>query len=259
MTDKVELKNESCLPYLRSLEDESVDLVVVDPPYFINYDEWDNQWATEQDYLNWCEKWVRESERVLKPNSCFYVWGTTKTDLFLRFKLEVLSQIDSFEYQNWIIWSYDWGGRSNKTWARKHEDLLFYSKGEEFPFHDENVRVPYEMESNVRDSVENDPRGKIPTDVWEKNNHTMSEEYCNWHSAQKPLDLLKRIIEGHTEKGDTVLDFFSGSGSTMIAAYNSGRRFCGCETDSEYHRKSIERFENMKDSQNWAAEENPFW
>jgi DNA modification methylase len=259
MTNKIKLENKSCLSYLKTLEDESVDLVLVDPPYFIDYEDWDNQWETEQEYLDWCKNWVEESYRVLKPNSCFYVWGTTKTDLFLRFKLEVMNATENLHYQNWIVWSYDWGGRTKKKWARKHEDLLFYSKEEDFPFYDGRIRVPYKMESNIRDSAENDPRGKIPTDVWEKNNHTASKEYCSWHSTQKPLSLLERIIKAHTEKGDTVLDFFSGSGSTMIASYNTGRKFKGCEIDTEYYKKSLDRFENLKDDKEWQSEENPFW
>ena len=244
---------------MRSLDSESVDLVLVDPPYFINYDDWDNQWAGEEEYLEWCDKWAREATRVLKPSGCLYVWGTTKTDTFLRFKLDVLNEIDSLFYQNWIVWSYDWGGRTSKKWARKHEDLFFYSKGEDFSFHDDRIRIPYKMDSNIRNEAKNNPNGKIPTDVWEKNNHTGSKEYCSWHSTQKPLVLLKRIIRAHTDPGDMVLDFFNGSGSTMIAAFNTARRFQGCEINKEYCKKSRERFEDLKDPTEWRTQENPFW
>ena len=66
-------KNKDCLEFLATLEDNSVDLVVTDPPYFeIVKDGWDNQWETEEKYLEWCEKWTKECFRVLKPNRCFY-------------------------------------------------------------------------------------------------------------------------------------------------------------------------------------------
>ena len=217
--------NEDCLDLLRGLDDNSVDLVLTDPPYYIGYDGgkgWDSAWDTEQDYLDWCKLWTAECVRVLKPNRCMYVWGTTKTDTFLRYKLDVLNSFDDIYYQSWIIWSYDWGGRTKKNFARKHEDLLMYSKGKEL-----------------------NPLGKIPTDVWPKNNHTTSKEYAGWHPTQKPLELLERIIKAHTNKGDVVLDCFSGSGSTAIASINTNREFIGCELDEEYFTKSMERINEL--------------
>lgn len=236
------LENEDCLSFLRRLPGNSVDLVVVDPPYFrISPEKWDNQWDTEEQYLRWCWDWTTELARALKPGGCLYVWGTTKTDTFLRYKLYTLNAMRDLVYQSWVIWSYDWGGRTKKNFARKHEDLLMYSKGQEFTFNADAVRIPYKMSSNIRERAKNNPLGKIPTDVWEKNNHTTSREYVNWHSTQKPLELLKRIILTHTEPGQVVLDCFSGSGSTAIAARECGREFVGCELDPTYHQKSLQR------------------
>ena len=244
----IDLKNQDCLEFLATLPSESVDLVLVDPPYFeIVKNGWDNQWKTEDDYLKWCKEWTNECYRVLKPNRCMCVWGTTKTDTFLRYKLEVLNPLD-MDYQNWIIWHYDWGGRTKKTFARKHEDLLVYSKGSEFLFDADAVRIPYKVKVNVRDTAVNNPLGKIPTDVWEKNNHTMSKEYVAWHPTQKPLVLLERLISAYTDINSVVLDCFSGSGSTAIAASNTNRNFIGCELSTEYHNKSIQRIQTLTDN-----------
>lgn len=241
------IENKDCLEYLATLEDDSVDLVLVDPPYFeIMKNDWDNQWPTEIEYLGWCHAWTKECIRVLKPNRCFCVWGTTKTDTFLRYKLDVLNNIDSLYYQNWIIWSYDWGGRTKKTFPRKHEDCLVYSKGETFLFDADAVLIPYKMEKNIREGVIQNEKGKVPTDVWEMNNHTASLEYVNWHPTQKPLGLLERIIKAYTKEGDIVLDIFSGSGSTAIASDNTFRKFQGCELSKEYWEKSIERRKKWK-------------
>jgi len=236
------LVNADCMELLRTLDDDSIDLVLTDPPYFgIVANDWDNQWEDETGYLEWCRAWTDECVRVLKPNRCMYVWGTTKTDTFLRYKLDVLNGLDEMTYQNWIIWAYDWGGRTKKTFPRKHEDLLMYSKGQEFLFNPDEVRIPYKMKTNVRKTAQNNPLGKIPTDVWTKNNHTTSKEYCGWHPTQKPVQLLERIILANTHPGDTVLDIFSGSGSTAYAAQKTGRRFVGCELDPVYFRKSLVR------------------
>jgi DNA modification methylase len=88
-------------------------------------------------------------------------------------------------------------------------------------------------------------KGKIPTDVWQKNNHTASKEYAGWHPTQKPIVLLERIIRANTNKGDVVLDCFSGSGSTMIASAKCARSFVGSEFDTEYYHKSLQHFKNL--------------
>jgi DNA modification methylase len=237
----INLQHADCLDLLRSLPNESVDMVLVDPPYFeIVNNDWDNQWENEDAYLDWCREWTTECHRILKPNRVMCVWGTTKTDTFLRYKTSVLNPT-GMTYLNWIIWSYDWGGRTKKTFARKHEDLLVYAKGDEWLFDADAVRIPYKMEKNVREGAVNNPLGKIPTDVWEKNNHTTSKEYCGWHPTQKPIELLRRLIRAYTASGEVVLDCFSGSGSTAIASRMEGRSFVGCEVSEEYHRKSLER------------------
>ena len=284
----VSLHNKDCLEFLRSLDDNSIDLVVTDPPYFeIVKNDWDNQWSSESEYLEWCREWTAECVRVLKPERCLYVWGTTKTDTFLKYKLNVLNTFEEMDYQSWVIWAYDWGGRTKKNFPRKHEDLLMYSKGKSFLFNAEDIMVEravktnmniqrkmnllekkfdnkkfsdkdlhswkkykYDTKSdenlltemdNLRKKNTKFAKGKIPTDVWTKNNHTTSKEYCGWHPTQKPISLLKRIILANTNEGDTVLDCFSGTGSTMIASELSGRDFVGCEIDREYYEKSLER------------------
>lgn len=288
------IKHQDCLEFLASLQDNSVDLVILDPPYNIGFDKnqgWDSQWDSTESYLEWCAKWTAECFRVLKANKCFYVWGTTKTDTFLHYKLSVLNNIPNAYYQNWIIWAYDWGGRTKKTFPRKHEDLLMYSKGSSFPFYPENVFVPRVLEENINIArkirllvkrvnniafTEKDEHswtqykyhlktedelakellslndknlkfkaGKIPTDVWHKNNHTTSAEYCNWHPTQKPISLLERIIKAHTVPGDVILDVFGGTASTAIAAQNTGRNAWISEFDSTFHTKSIEHFRSM--------------
>jgi len=232
-----------CLEYLKTVEDNSVDLVLTDPPYFIGFDGnkgWDSQWKSEAEYLDWCKQWTQECERVLKPNRMLVVFGTLKTDTFLRYKIEVLNLNTSLYPQNEIIWSYNWGGRSKNNFARKHEYAWCYSSGKDFLFNADDVRVERKQKINIR-TGQSFEKGTIPTCVWEKNNHTTSKEYVNWHPTQKPLLILERIINAYTNKGDTVLDIFSGSGSTMIACDNTERNFIGCELDEEYYHKSLER------------------
>jgi DNA modification methylase len=240
------LLSEDCLSFLSLLNDNSVDLVLTDPPYFIGFDGgrgWDSQWKTEKEYLSWCQEWTKECVRVLKPNRMLVVFGTLKTDTFLLYKLQT-NNILPLVSQNEIIWSYNWGGRSKNNFARKHEYAWCWSKGNSFLFNSEDVRVERKQKVNIRTGKIFE-KGTIPTCVWEKNNHTTSKEYVNWHPTQKPFFILERIIRAYTNQDDLVLDCFSGSGSTMISCTNTKREFIGCELDKEYYDKSLIRYNSF--------------
>ena len=269
------LENKNCLDYLSTIEDESVDLVLTDPPYFIGFDGgkgWDSQWKTEEEYLAWCKLWTDECVRVLKPNRMLVVWGTLKTDTFLRYKLDILNSYESMHGQNEIIWGYNWGGRTKSNFARKHEYAWCYSKGKTFLFNDHDIRVERKVKKNMnlekklmKEYKEKNPdatreqilthkkesidpktlfqKGTIPTCIWEKNNHTTSKDFVGWHPTTKNVDILDRIIRAYSNKGDNVLDIFSGSGSTAVASLRCDRRVLGCELDEEYYEKSLTRIE----------------
>jgi len=239
------LENKNCLDYLSTIEDESVDLVLTDPPYFIGFDGgkgWDSQWKTEEEYLAWCKLWTDECVRVLKPNRMLVVWGTLKTDTFLRYKLDILNSYESMHGQNEIIWGYNWGGRTKSNFARKHEYTWCYSKGKDFLFNDHDIRVERKVKKNLRTGKEH-TQGTIPTCIWEKNNHTTSKDFIGWHPTTKNVDILERIIRAYSNKGDSVLDIFSGSGSTAVASLRCDRKALGCELDEEYYGKSLTRIE----------------
>lgn len=218
-------------------------MVLTDPPYSIGFDGgkgWDSSWETEEDYLQWCAEWTAECVRVLKPGRMLVVWGTLKTDTFLKYKLDVLNSFEQMRAQNEIIWSYNWGGRSKSNFARKHEYAWCYSKGDDFLFNADDVRVERKMKSDIRKGGTHS-KGTIPTSIWEHNNHTGSKDFIGWHPTTKNLTVLDRMIRAYTDKGDTVLDCFLGSGSTAVAALRSGRNTVGCEKDAEYFEKMMER------------------
>jgi len=244
------IKQCDCLEYLATLPDNSVDMVLNDPPYFIGFDGgrgWDAQWGSEEEYLAWCYRWTRECLRVLKPNRMMIVWGTLKTETSIKYKLQTSSYLKDVYNglpQNEIIWGYNWGGRSKSNFARKHEYAWCWSKGREFLFNADNVRVERKMKKNLR-TGELYEKGTVPTCIWTKNNHTISKDYVGWHPATKNIDIVKRMILAYTNEDDVVLDVFMGSGATAIAALRTGRNYLGCELDREYVDKANERIENL--------------
>ena len=239
------IQQKDCLKYLETVEDNSVDMILTDPPYFIGFDGgegWDSQWKTERDYLKWCNHWTNHLVRVLKPNRMMIVWGTLKTDTFLKYKL-MLSLFDQLRPQNEIVWSYNWGGRSKNNFARKHEYAWCYSKGDEFLFNDSDIRVERKVKKNLRTGKDY-TQGTIPTCVWEKNNHTTSKDHCGWHPTTKNLEVLQRMIKAYSNENDTILDIFMGSGSTAIACKLTNRNYIGCETNKKYIKLMQERIDS---------------
>jgi site-specific DNA-methyltransferase (adenine-specific) len=261
------IKNQDCIEYLKSLPSESVDFVLTDPPYNIGVDGgkgWDSKkgdiWGPDENlsYLQWCKVWTDECVRVLKPNRMLVVWGTLKTDDFLKYKLDVLNSYPDMVGQQEIIWSYNWGGRTKANFARKHEYAWCYSKGDNFLFNADDVRVERKVKKDLRTGKEH-TKGTIPTCVWEKNNHTTSKDFCGWHPTTKNIDILKRLIAAYTNKGDTVLDIFMGSGSTAIASDSLGRKVIGCEKSEEYYPQMISRIDQMRARKKENKEEHEFY
>ena len=246
---KSKFVNKDCLAFLKTVKDNSVDLVLTDPPYNISFDGgkgWDSQWKTERDYLKWCNTWTTELVRVLKPNRMMIVWGTLKTDTFLKYKL-LLGLHNQLVSQNEIVWSYNWGGRAKNNFARKHEYAWCYSKGDDFLFNDDDIRIERKLKKNIRTGKDY-TQGTIPTCVWEINNHTTSKDYIGWHPTTKNLEVLERMIRAYSNEGDVVLDIFMGSGSTGVACNRTRRIYLGCEKSREYYRKAKERIANDRDS-----------
>lgn len=241
------LEDRDCLDFLRALGDGQAGLVIADPPYNIGYDGgrgWDRR-RPEGEWVSWCLDWTRECARILAPGRMLVVWGTLKGgNQFMRYKIAVDDDpmlSGQLIPENEIVWSYNWGGRSKRNFARKHEYAWCWRKaGADLLFNADDVRVERRMKVNMRDGKAFD-KGTVPTCVWERNNHTTSADFCGWHPTTKNIELLQRMVRAWTDAGDLVVDPFSGSGSTAIAALREGRSFMGTEIDPEYVDRSWER------------------
>jgi site-specific DNA-methyltransferase (adenine-specific) len=190
------------------------DVERVDSPAF--QDEFD-------DYIPFLMSRIEAALPCLTPDGSLFVHLDYREVHYVKVALDRLLGRDRF--RNEIIWAYDFGGRPKRWWPAKHDTLLWYVLNPEryvFQFQ-EMDRIPY-MAPGLA-GKEKAARGKTPTDVWWHTIVPTNSREKTGYPTQKPLGVLERIIKVHTEPGDTVLDFFAGSGTTGEAAARLGRGF----------------------------------
>lgn len=217
--------NENCLEGMKNIPDESIDLIVTDPPYQMryktNYRVDKNHKFCKEIYgdndENLIRQYVSECYRILKNNSALYIFcNVNKVELF---KSEL--EKNHFNIKNMIIWvKNNWSAGDLKAQFGKQYEILFYvNKG----------RCPI--------------RGKRLTDVWEFPRVSGKKQL---HQHQKPIDLIKRCIEKSSNLGDVVFDGFIGSGTTSVACLETGRHYIGYEIDQEDFKIAQKRIEDCR-------------
>jgi site-specific DNA-methyltransferase (adenine-specific) len=175
------------------------------------------------DYLGFLEPRLTEAHRILSPDGSLFLHLDPRESHYAKVLLDQIFGRASFI--NEIIWSYDYGGRPKDRWPQKHDVLLWYAKDpKDYRFdYDAIDRIPYMAPGLV--GAEKAARGKTPTDVWWHTIVPTNGKERTGYPTQKPLGILERIVRVHSREGDTVLDFFAGSGTTGAAAQKSGRGF----------------------------------
>jgi site-specific DNA-methyltransferase (adenine-specific) len=164
---------------------------------------------------------IQEAYRVLKPSGSMFIHLDYREVHYVRVEADKIFGRKNF--QNEIIWAYDYGGRSKSKWSAKHDNILWYSKSEKsFTFNYSAIdRIPYLAPSLVGE--EKAAIGKTPTDTWFNTIvHTNGKEKTGY-PTQKPLSILNRIVRVHSNENDLLMDFFAGSGSFGEAAVKNNR------------------------------------
>jgi site-specific DNA-methyltransferase (adenine-specific) len=149
-------------------------------------------------------------------------------------------------FMNEIIWAYDYGGRPKNRWPAKHDTILWYARDPKSYVYEFDAidRIPYMAAGLV--GPEKAARGKVPTDVWWHTIVPTNGREKTGYPTQKPLGILERIVKVHSKKGDTVLDFFSGSGTTGEAAAKHGRGFILIDESKDAVRTSSKRLQSYE-------------
>lgn len=250
--------NEDCVSGMKKINDESVDIIICDPPYNIGKDFGNSGDAKMplEEYLTWCDEWIRECIRIIKPRGTIYIYGFSEILSFIRVRIKIRVR--------WIVWHY-----TNKVapalnfWQRTHESILCCYK-EKPIFNRDDVREPYtdaflkNSAGKVRKSTKGrfssgnketvytaHKNGALPRDVIKlpalAGGAGKKERVC--HPTQKPLELCRKLIRASRNKeGETLLVVpFAGSGSECVAAKREGVNFIGFEINEAYVRLCNER------------------
>jgi DNA modification methylase len=217
-----------CAIALRSLPECSVDLAYLDPPFNTgrvlqsHAGEYDDDWGGLDGYLQFIRPRLASVRSALKPEGSILLHCDWRTVHHLRLMLDDLFGREQFV--NHLIWSYGLGGSSPRRFARKHDDILFYAKSQEYFF--DPPMIP---------ATSNRMRGqsKKATDVIDiPAINNMAAERVGY-PTQKPLALLEMLVGACCPPGGLVLDPFCGSGTTLVAAQRLGRRWLGIDVNPD--------------------------
>lgn len=249
-----------CLVRLKEINEESVDLIYLDPPFFTqktlkqktrdNEKEYsfDDKWENIDEYRLYIQERLVECKRVLKKTGSIFLHCDKLASHHLRLALDDVFGVDNFQSE--IIWTYKRWSNSKKGLLNNHQNIYFYSKTEHFKFN--TIYTDYSETTNIDNNLQDRVRNKYGKTEYKKNENgevvlgkpkkgvPMSNvwdiPYLNPSAAervgyptQKPISLLERIIDIVTDEGDVVLDPFMGSGTTLVAAKLKNRQYIGID------------------------------
>jgi site-specific DNA-methyltransferase (adenine-specific) len=183
------------------------------------------------DYLGFLEPRLRELRRVLHETGTLYLHLDYREVHYVKLLCDEIFGRETF--LNEIIWAYDYGARAKRRWPAKHDTILVYVKDEESYYFDSAAvdREPYMAPGLV--TAEKAARGKLPTDVWWHTIVSPTGKEKTGYPTQKPLGILRRLLQASTREGDCCLDPFAGSGTLGAAAAELGRRYVLIDSNPE--------------------------
>lgn len=247
------------IDWLSSLSDESVDLVFADPPYNIKKAKWDN-FESQEKYIEWSIKWIAQAARILKSNGTLYICGFS----------EILADLKHpaskyFKNCRWLVWHYKNKANLGRDWGRSHESIIHFRKSDATKLNIDDVRIPYGAHtlkypshpqaktsaygkgaSKERRHWIPNPNGAKPKDVFDIPTTCNGMDEKTQHPTQKPEELIRKLILAASNCGDLIVDPFSGSGTTLVAAEQLNRRWMGCDLNHQYNQWAIKRIESVR-------------
>ena len=241
---------QDAVDFLKTLPDSSVQLILIDPPYNLDLDNWDSF----HNYLDWAKRWLDQICRVLSDSgNCVIFGGFQYQDLKEGDLLEILHYTrhdTALRFVNLVIWYYKNGMSAHRFFANRHEEAIWLSKTKKYYFDLDSVRVPFDeatkelYKKDKRLKPESIDKGKNPTNVWEIGRLNGNSTERVGHMTQKPAELIRRFVKALSFEGSIVLDFFAGSGTTGRVCIEERRHSLLVDSDNKlynYLDKHIEQ------------------
>ena len=217
----IKLYNDDCFAVMKQLKEEGikVDTIICDPPYVINYADWDKEFNMPL-VIDLCYDLLKDNGNLI----LFQGWSNVaKTK-------ELLDE--KFTIQNWIVWDRIKGRGAKKNFVSTREDILWYCKGSNPTYNKIYSNIPKKTGGMGK---KNGQKCKALTNVWYDISPIVPwSPERNGHPTQKPLQLMERCVTIWTNEGDTILDFTMGSGTTGEACVNLRRNFIGIEQEKQW-------------------------
>ena len=232
---------QDAVDFLKALPDSSVQLILIDPPYNLDLDNWDSF----DNYLEWAKGWLDQIYRVLSDSgNCVIFGGFQYQDLKKGDLLEILHYTrhkTSLRFVNLVIWYYKNGMSAHRFFANRHEEAVWLSKTKKYYFDLDSVRMPFDeatkelYKKDKRLNPASIDKGKNPTNVWEIGRLNGNSTERVGHLTQKPTELIRRFVKALSFEGSIVLDFFAGSGTTGRVCIEERRHSLLVDTDNKLH------------------------
>lgn len=247
---------------LKKLPENSIQLIVADPPYNIDIADWDSY----LNYTKWAAEWINEAYRVLTKEGNMVIFGgfqfcdSNRGDL-----LELVHYIRTntkFKLVNVIIWYYKNGMAARRFFSNRHEEIVWFAKTPKYFFDLDAVRIQYSPETlelykrDKRLSHECLQKGKNPTNVWEISRLNSNSLERVGHKTQKPEAVIKRLVLSLCKKESIVFDLFSGSGITSKVCIETGRNSISCDIDPQLVEYFSGQNKRIKTSNEYAVYHN---
>ena len=252
------IHNQDCLEGMKKLPDESVDLIITDPPFNIGkqYNSPYKDKMSKEEYIGWCKKWLTECFRILKKNGSLYLFNYPENNAYL---MPFLDQ--NLFFKRWMTWHYPTNtGHSKYNFTRTQHSILFYTKSEKESdciFNKEEIAEPYKNPTDKRilKLIASGKKGKTPYDVFkfEYNGEDVIEMNIvknvskdkTEHVCQLPVKLIDIFVKASSNKGEIVFDPFMGSGTVAYSAKKNGRKYLGFEISPLYSQIIEERLKKV--------------
>jgi site-specific DNA-methyltransferase (adenine-specific) len=232
---------QDAVDFLKTLPSSSVQLILIDPPYNLDLDNWDSF----RNYLDWAKGWLDQIYRVLSDSgNCVIFGGFQYQDLKKGDLLEILHYTrheTDLRFVNLVIWYYKNGMSAHRFFANRHEEAVWLSKTKKYYFDLDSVRVPFDeatkelYKKDKRLNPESVDKGKNPTNVWEIGRLNGNSTERVGHLTQKPVELIRRFVKALSFEGSIVLDFFAGSGTTGRVCIEERRHSLLVDSDNKLY------------------------